>query len=347
MTDTVGIGVVGAGMISQRGILPHLSQPDIGDRIRLHAVCDLAPGRAEGSAERYGIPAWYERYEDLLADPGVDMVTIATPIGLHYEQCKQALEAGKHVHANKTMTTTVAEADDLIETAAAAGLHIAASPGEVLRPQVTRIRELIAEGAIGNLGMGDLRHVARPLPRGRGGRRAQLRPRRDPHRPQLVLPASGRRTDVRRRRLPVASAHERARSGETGDGAVGHRGRPPRVPRKLDRGAGRRQHDAAARLRRGSPRGRTRHRGGHADRGLRRRPVLRHRGRDQGAVPERRAVRVPGARGDARCADLGLGDADARASPRHRSRTARSRSRPSSRTSCRSPSSCAPAGTPR
>jgi predicted dehydrogenase len=151
MADTVGIGVVGAGMISQRGILPHLSQDDIADRVRLHAVCDLAPGRAEASAERFGVPAWYERYEDLLADPGVDMVTIATPIGLHYEQCKQALEAGKHVHANKTMTTTVAEADDLIATAAAAGLHISASPGEVLRPQVTRIRELIAEGAIGDL----------------------------------------------------------------------------------------------------------------------------------------------------------------------------------------------------
>jgi predicted dehydrogenase len=151
MADTVGIGVVGAGMISQRGILPHLSQDDITDRVRLHAVCDLAPGRAEASAERYGIPKWYERYEDLLADPDVDMVTIATPIGLHYEQCKQALEAGKHVHANKTMTTSVAQADDLIEMAAREGSHIAASPGEVLRPQVTRIRELIAEGAIGAL----------------------------------------------------------------------------------------------------------------------------------------------------------------------------------------------------
>ena len=80
MADTVGIGVVGAGMISQRGILPHLSQDDITDRVRLHAVCDLAPGRAAASAERYGIPTWYERYEDLLADPDVDMVTIATPI---------------------------------------------------------------------------------------------------------------------------------------------------------------------------------------------------------------------------------------------------------------------------
>jgi len=151
MPDIVGIGVVGAGMISQRGILPHLSQDDITDRFRLQAVCDVVPGRAAASAERYGIPKAYERYEDLLADQDVDMVTIATPIGLHYEQCKQALEAGKHVHANKTMTTTVAEADDLIETAASKGLHISASPGEVLRPQVTRIRELIAEGAIGAL----------------------------------------------------------------------------------------------------------------------------------------------------------------------------------------------------
>ena len=151
MPDTVGIGVVGAGMISQRGILPHLSQDDIADRVRLQAVCDVVPGRAAASAERYGAAKAYERYEDLLADPDVDMVTIATPIGLHYVQCKQALEAGKHVHANKTMTTTVAEADDLIETAARTGLRISASPGEVLRPQVTRIRELIAGGAIGRL----------------------------------------------------------------------------------------------------------------------------------------------------------------------------------------------------
>jgi predicted dehydrogenase len=151
MTDAVGIGVVGTGMISQRGILPHLSQNDIADRVRLQAVCDVAPGRAEASAERYAIPSWYERLEDLLADPDVDMITLATPIGLHYEQAKQALDAGKHVHANKTMTTTVAEADDLIETANSAGLHISASPGEVLRPQVSRIRELIAGGAIGRL----------------------------------------------------------------------------------------------------------------------------------------------------------------------------------------------------
>jgi predicted dehydrogenase len=78
-------------------------------------------------------------------------VTIASPIGLHHEHCRLALEAGKHVHVNKTMATTVAEADELIELARSRDLRIVASPGEVLRPQLTRTRELIREGAIGEV----------------------------------------------------------------------------------------------------------------------------------------------------------------------------------------------------
>jgi predicted dehydrogenase len=108
-------------MIAQRGILPHLSQDDLQDRIRLVAVCDPAPGRAAASAERFGIAAAYETLEELLADPGVDSVSIASPIALHFEQAMAALEAGKHVHVNKTMSTTVAEADALIELAEVGG----------------------------------------------------------------------------------------------------------------------------------------------------------------------------------------------------------------------------------
>jgi predicted dehydrogenase len=148
VSDPLGIGVVGAGMIAQRGILPHLSQDDVQDRIRLAAVCDPAPGRAAASAERFGIAAAYETLEELLADPGVDAVTIASPIALHFEQAKAALEAGKHVHVNKTMSTTVAEADALIELAEGRGLRLVASPGEVLRPQLSAIRRLIAGGRL-------------------------------------------------------------------------------------------------------------------------------------------------------------------------------------------------------
>ena len=64
MTKPVGMGVVGAGAIGIRGALMHLSLPDVQDRVRLAAVCDPAPGRAEAAAAKYGVPAHYETYEE-------------------------------------------------------------------------------------------------------------------------------------------------------------------------------------------------------------------------------------------------------------------------------------------
>ncbi len=151
MPDVIRVGVVGAGAIAQRGVLPHLSQPDVQDRVRLAAVCDPVAGRAEAAAARYGVERHFLSYEDLLAHGDVDMVTICSPIGLHYEQGRMALAAGKHIHFNKTMTTTAAEATDLIDRAATQGLKIVASPGEMMRPHNQRIKQLIAEGAIGDL----------------------------------------------------------------------------------------------------------------------------------------------------------------------------------------------------
>jgi len=147
--DVVRMGVVGAGTIAQRGILPHLSQDDVRDRVVVQAVCDPVPGRAAGVAAMFGVPHAFTDYEELLAKSDVDAVTIASPIGLHYEQGKLALEAGKHIHVNKTMTTTVAEATELIDLANARGLRIVASPGEVLRPQVQAVRHAVAGGKIG------------------------------------------------------------------------------------------------------------------------------------------------------------------------------------------------------
>lgn len=151
MSSPIRLGVVGAGNVSLRGILPHLSQPDVGDRVRLQAVCDPFPGRAEEAARRFSIPQAFTDLGALLEHGDLDAVTIASPIGLHYEQGRAALLAGKHVHFNKSMTTTSAEATELIELARRKNLRIVASPGEVLRPHVLRVRELITEGAIGTL----------------------------------------------------------------------------------------------------------------------------------------------------------------------------------------------------
>jgi predicted dehydrogenase len=145
------LAVIGVGALTLRGILPHLSEDDVKDRVRLEALCDPVVERAEAAAAQYGIRAAFASVEQLLAEADVDAVTVASPIGLHYAHARAALEAGKHVHVNKTMTTTVREADELITLAQRRQLCLIASPGEVLRPQVTRTRELIETGAIGSL----------------------------------------------------------------------------------------------------------------------------------------------------------------------------------------------------
>jgi predicted dehydrogenase len=129
----------------------HLSQADVQDRVYLAAVCDPVPGRAKAAAEKYGVLAAYESLEDLLGDPRVDAVTLCSPIGLHYEQGLKAIAAGKHLHFNKTMTTTYAEADDLIVKAKAKGVRIVASPGMMLFPHNQRARKIVLEGKLGQL----------------------------------------------------------------------------------------------------------------------------------------------------------------------------------------------------
>jgi predicted dehydrogenase len=147
----VGIGVVGAGSIGIRGALAHLSLEDVQDRVVLAAVCDPVPGRAAAAARQFDVARAYESYEELLEDTAVEAVTLCSPIGLHYQQGLQAIESGKHVHFNKTMTTTAAEATDLIDRAATADVKLVASPGEMLRPLNRAVRRLVESGVLGKI----------------------------------------------------------------------------------------------------------------------------------------------------------------------------------------------------
>jgi hypothetical protein len=90
--DPLRLGVVGTGAIALRGLLPHLTQDDVQDRVRVAAVCDPVPGRADAVAERFGVPQAFADLESLLAAGGVDAVSIASPIGLHHAQARLALD---------------------------------------------------------------------------------------------------------------------------------------------------------------------------------------------------------------------------------------------------------------
>ena len=156
----VGIGVAGCGSIGQRSALDHFKYGELNDTARITSVCDPAPGRAKAAAEKYNIPAWYVSYEEMLEDANVDMVTLCSPIDLHYAQGMLAIRAGKHVHFNKTMTVQTWESDEIIDSAEKKGVHLVASPGVAYMPGVQRARRVVLEGLLGRLSWGYVDNVA-------------------------------------------------------------------------------------------------------------------------------------------------------------------------------------------
>jgi predicted dehydrogenase len=111
---------------------------------------DPVPGRAQATAEKFGVPLWFEGYDEMLASE-INAVVIASPIGVHYDQAMKAIAAGKHLHLNKTMTTTKAEADDVIEAAQKARVKVVASPGRAHRSRTRRTKEIVESGEIGKV----------------------------------------------------------------------------------------------------------------------------------------------------------------------------------------------------
>jgi predicted dehydrogenase len=137
--------------VAQRGILPHLSQDDARERVRLVAVADAVEERARETAQRFGVPAHFTSIEEMLGGSNLDMVLVATPIPFHFANAMAAIQAGKHVYVQKTMTTTLAEADTLLAARDRAGVKLAAAPGFELCPMTARIRDFVAGGALGHI----------------------------------------------------------------------------------------------------------------------------------------------------------------------------------------------------
>jgi predicted dehydrogenase len=84
----------------------------------------------------------------------LDLVLVTTPIPYHYENALMAVEAGKHVYIQKSMTTTVGEADKLLAARDRMGVKLAAAPGFELFPTTAKMRELVQAGALGRVCVG-------------------------------------------------------------------------------------------------------------------------------------------------------------------------------------------------
>jgi predicted dehydrogenase len=151
MPRKIKVALSGLGSVSQRGILPHLAQDDALEKMELVACCDVVAERAQETARVFGWKEWYRDYDEMIARADVEAVLIATPIPAHYDQAMKALDAGKHVYVQKTMTTTLADANDVVDLALRKGLKLVASPGELLRPLNQQIKRVLREGVIGKV----------------------------------------------------------------------------------------------------------------------------------------------------------------------------------------------------
>ncbi|MEQ3553211.1 Gfo/Idh/MocA family oxidoreductase [Pseudonocardia nematodicida] len=144
MSVPVGVGVVGAGVISTQ-YLTNLA--DFAD-VEVRHVADLDPARAKQTADRFGVPRSGD-LDGLLDDDGVDIVVNLTVPAAHVEVSLAALLAGKHVWTEKPIATGRDGARLLLDTAERTGLRVGSAPDTVLGGGISAARRLIEAGEIG------------------------------------------------------------------------------------------------------------------------------------------------------------------------------------------------------
>jgi predicted dehydrogenase len=147
MGKAVTWGIVSTADINRKLIPGAHASP----KVDLVAVASRDGARAEAYAKEWGIERAYGTYEALLADPEIEAVYISLPNTLHSEWSIRALEAGKHVLCEKPVTRHVAEAEAAFDAAERTGYLLSEAFMYRHNPQTLRLKELVDEGAIGEL----------------------------------------------------------------------------------------------------------------------------------------------------------------------------------------------------
>lgn len=127
--------------------------------IQLVAVADAKADVLDRLALTHPAIRRYTDAMDLIADPDIDAVCIATPVASHYAQAKAALDNGKHVMVEKPLCTNSAEAEDLNARAKLYGLTLMTDHTYLFHPAVTKLRELVRSGELGHVSYFDSQRI--------------------------------------------------------------------------------------------------------------------------------------------------------------------------------------------
>ncbi|MET4096311.1 Gfo/Idh/MocA family oxidoreductase [Arthrobacter sp. UYCu712] len=139
-------GILGTGFIAG------LQASDLIDHgFAIQAVGSRTQASAAEFADKFHIASSHGSYEDLVADPEVDVVYVSTPHPFHYGNALLALNAGKHVLIEKPFAMNAWQAREIVELAASKGLVVLEAMWTRYLPHMVRIRDLISSGALGEV----------------------------------------------------------------------------------------------------------------------------------------------------------------------------------------------------
>ena len=139
------IGIIGAGWIAEKMTQAIAPLKDI----EVYAIASRSIQKAESFAKEYNIPKAYGSYAEMVTDPQVDLVYIATPHSHHFEHSMLALESGKPVLVEKAFTANAAQAEKLIQIAKDKGLFITEAIWTRYMPLSHKVKEIMESGIIG------------------------------------------------------------------------------------------------------------------------------------------------------------------------------------------------------
>ena len=145
-----GFGIIGCGMIA--GF--HARAIDDVEGAELVACCDTVPEAADKLAEKTGCKAYHD-LEAMLADPGVEVVTVGTPSGAHTEPAVAAARAGKHLIVEKPLEITLARCDQIIEACQKAGVVLSTIFPSRFHDSSRQMKKAVDGGRFGCLTVGD------------------------------------------------------------------------------------------------------------------------------------------------------------------------------------------------
>ncbi|MGC6439076.1 MAG: Gfo/Idh/MocA family protein [Candidatus Puniceispirillaceae bacterium] len=150
----IGVGVIGTGFMGKAHSIAYSASASVfgtGLRPRLEIVCDLSPMRAEERATDLGFSRYTDKWQEVVNDPNVQLISVCTPNDTHAEISIAALKAGKHVWCEKPMSTSLADSTEMAQTAASASAQTIIGYNYTKNPAVTHARRLIESGAIGRV----------------------------------------------------------------------------------------------------------------------------------------------------------------------------------------------------